>query len=49
MRRGLRCNGCFIHNKVMRTKGRARKKANKLGFDEKPEFWVPLKDSEKQK
>ena len=25
-----------------------KKKGNKLGFDEKPEFWVPLKDREKQ-
>jgi hypothetical protein len=31
----------------MRTK-RTGKKGNKHGFDEKPEFWVPLKDSEKQ-
>jgi hypothetical protein len=32
----------------MRTKRTTRKKGNKLGFDEKPEFWVPLKDNEKQ-
>ena len=24
------------------------KEINKLGFDEKPKFWVPLKDSEKK-
>ena len=28
-------------------KGRREKKGNKLGFDEKPKFRVPLKDSEK--